>query len=137
MLRKGSWSLDKPKIPVFDRQKLSHNIIDNSTFSNSASFDDEVAFNTQSGSQWDGLRHAIYREQGLLYNGVKKGEVIGSKSTDVLGLNSKFHWHQFLILVQSSRSAEFKLQTFQIPFRSTNTSQNGTREVASLAVGFL
>jgi hypothetical protein len=54
-----------------------------------------VSFNTQSGSQWDGLRHAIYREKGLLYNGVTKAEVMGANSTDVLGLNSKFYCQDF------------------------------------------
>ncbi|TVY14778.1 hypothetical protein LARI1_G007478 [Lachnellula arida] len=85
-----NWSLDKPKIPVFGRKKLSHKIIDNSTFSGSASFDDELSFNTQSGSQWDGLRHAVYRDQTLLYNRVTKQEIMGPDSTDVLGLNK---WH--------------------------------------------
>ena len=88
-LTKYSWSLDKPTLPVFRRQKLVHKIIDNSTFSSSASFGDEVAFNTQSGSQWDALRHAVYREKSLLYNGVTKDEVLGTNSTDALGINSE------------------------------------------------
>lgn len=81
---------------MFGRQKLSHNIIDNSTFSGSASFDDEVSFNTQSGSQWDGLRHAVYRDQSLLYNGVTKQEIMGPDSTDVLGINSEFIKHHLV-----------------------------------------
>jgi len=86
----NSWSLDNPRIPVFGRQKLIHKVIDNSTFSASASFDDELTFNTQAGSQWDGLRHAVYKEKSLLYNGVTKDEILGPNSTDILGINSKF-----------------------------------------------
>lgn len=71
---------------MFNRQKFDHKIIDNSTFSSSASFDDEIHINTQSGSQWDGLRHVINTEAGALYNGVKKAEVT---SSTVLGLDSK------------------------------------------------
>jgi hypothetical protein len=87
---------------VFGRQKLRHNIIDNSTFSDSASFDDELSFNTQSGSQWDGLRHAVYRGQTLLYNGVTKQEIMGPDSTDVLGMNSESINHHFLVLLQAA-----------------------------------
>lgn len=86
-----SWSLDKPKIPVFQRQELHHTVIDNS-FKNSASFDDHVSFNTQSGSQWDGLRHVIHREADALYNGVKKSEIIGPNSTNILGIHSELRF---------------------------------------------
>lgn len=85
-----SWSLDKPETPVFSRRKLQHDIVDNSTFSKSLSFDDNLSFNTQSGSQWDGLRHVVHRDTGLLYNGVEKSQILGPQSTDVLGLNSEF-----------------------------------------------
>ena len=84
-----SWALDKPNAPVFGRQGLSHTIIDNNTFSSSKSFDDAVSFNTQSGSQWDGLRHVINAEAGALYNGVSKGEVNGPEATGVLGIDSE------------------------------------------------
>ncbi|MCJ1301260.1 hypothetical protein MMC08_004059 [Hypocenomyce scalaris] len=82
-----NWALDKPNAPVFGRQGLSHTIIDNNTFSSSKSFDDAVSFNTQSGSQWDGLRHVINAEAGALYNGVSKGEVNGPEATGVLGID--------------------------------------------------
>lgn len=85
----GSWSLDKPNIPVFKRQKLGHEIVDNSTFSASASFDDNLSLNTQSGSQWDGLRHVVHRESGKLYNGIRKWEVDGPQASTVLGIDSK------------------------------------------------
>lgn len=84
-----NWPLNTPNYPVFGRQKLIHTIIDNST-KGSASFDDEVTFNTQSGSQWDGLRHAIHREANALYNGFKKSEIDGPEAGDALGID---RWH--------------------------------------------
>jgi hypothetical protein len=81
--------LDKPNIPVFRRRKLEHTIIDNSTKGSSGSYDDTVSFNTQSGSQWDGLRHVVHREVGALYNGVTKDEIDGPQRTGLLGIDSK------------------------------------------------
>jgi len=109
-----SWSLDNPKLPVFRRQKLLHKIIDNSTFSNSASFDDEVTFNTQAGSQWDGLRHAVYRKKELLYIGVSKEEIQGPKSTDVLGINSKFIF-MILFLAAGVRKKDSRTDLIDFP----------------------
>ncbi|KAI4734232.1 hypothetical protein E4T50_15221 [Aureobasidium sp. EXF-12298] len=86
--RLSSWALDKPHRPVFGRQQPEHKIVDNSLFSQSMSFDDVLSFNTQSSSQWDGLRHVIHRQTGLLYNGVTKDEVF---NTTKLGLQS---WHE-------------------------------------------
>ncbi|KIW17960.1 hypothetical protein PV08_05155 [Exophiala spinifera] len=82
-------ALNQPSVAVFRRQALSHTIRDNSTFSSSQSFDDTVLFNTQSGSQWDGLRHIVH-PNGLLYNGVTKHEIVGPESTMRLGIH---RWH--------------------------------------------
>lgn len=82
-----SLSMDKPKVPVFERQKLQHTIRDNRTFSSSQSFDDKVLFNTQAGSQWDGLRHVIHEQSGLLYNGFKESCIVGPEANDVLGIH--------------------------------------------------
>ncbi|OAL36767.1 hypothetical protein AYO20_03822 [Fonsecaea nubica] len=83
-------ALDQPSIAIFRRQGLQHTIRDNSTFSSSQSFDDTVLFNTQAGSQWDGLRHIVH-DNGLLYNGVTKDEVLGPKATTKLGIHK---WHE-------------------------------------------
>lgn len=80
--------MNKPNVAVFHRQKLEHTIRDNSTLG-SQSFDDTVLFNTQAGSQWDGLRHVLHEETACLYNGVKKSEIIGPNATNVLGIDSK------------------------------------------------
>ncbi|GAB7356249.1 hypothetical protein MBLNU459_g7063t1 [Dothideomycetes sp. NU459] len=91
-----NWSMNKPSTPVFGRQKLCQTIIDNNLFSASTSFDDEVSFNTQSGSQWDGLRHVIHRDSGKLYNGVAKSEVAGPHASSVLGLHIIWNWSKLL-----------------------------------------
>ncbi|KAL4939239.1 hypothetical protein BDV06DRAFT_225210 [Aspergillus oleicola] len=82
--------LDVPSVPVFNRQPFQHRIIDNSTFSSSQSFDDTFVINTQSSSQWDGLRHVIHRESQRLYNGTQKDEVSSESRTNTLGIE---RWH--------------------------------------------
>ena len=52
-------------------------------------FDDILHINTQSSSQWDGLRHmALQKEGGLYYNGVKHDD-ISEKRTGRNGIHSK------------------------------------------------
>lgn len=48
------WPLDSLKIPCFNRQPFSQNIMHKSPRTVN---DDVLTFNTQSSSQWDGLRH--------------------------------------------------------------------------------
>ena len=76
-------------MPVFERQEMKHTIRDNTSFSSSQSFDDTILFNTQAGSQWDGLRHVIHEDTGMLYNGVRKAEIMGPQASNVLGIHSK------------------------------------------------
>ncbi|KAL2823591.1 hypothetical protein BDW59DRAFT_163168 [Aspergillus cavernicola] len=83
--------LDQPSVPVFKRKPLEHTIIDNSDFSPSQSFDDTISLNTQACSQWDGLRHVVHEQSGLLYNGVPKEQITGAHSTTRLGID---RWHQ-------------------------------------------
>ncbi|EXJ90146.1 hypothetical protein A1O3_03215 [Capronia epimyces CBS 606.96] len=87
-----NWSLAKPNLPVFQRQRLEHTIINNKTKGSANSFDDEVRFNTQSGSQWDGLRHVVHREAGACYNGVREEDVEARDSSleTPLGIDK---WH--------------------------------------------
>ncbi|OGE54765.1 hypothetical protein PENARI_c005G11722 [Penicillium arizonense] len=83
--------LNVPSIPVFNRRPFQHTIIDNSTFSPSKSYDDTISINTQSGSQWDGLRHVVHHASEKLYNGIQKDEIAGSEPKDTLGIDK---WHQ-------------------------------------------
>jgi hypothetical protein len=69
-----------------------------------------VTFNTQSGSQWDGLRHAIHKEADALYNGFKKSEIDGPGAGDALGIDSEFTLLQYSLLI-----SEFSLFTGSVP----------------------
>lgn len=57
MLTYCSWSLDRVHEPGFERVKPRFDVVkDWHQVSDWYSYDDEVVINTQSGSQWDGLR---------------------------------------------------------------------------------
>jgi hypothetical protein len=47
--------------------------------------DDRLEFNTQTSSQWDGLRHWGF-DDGQFYNGLTQEEILGKK-TDRLGIH--------------------------------------------------
>ncbi|PGH21402.1 hypothetical protein AJ80_03319 [Polytolypa hystricis UAMH7299] len=51
-------------------------------------YDDELHFNTQSSSQWDGLRHYALQESGLYYNGLKHEDILEKKD----GKLGTHHW---------------------------------------------
>ena len=49
--------------------------------------DDEVEFNTQCSSQWDGFMHFAHQESKKFYNGVTWEEAAEKKSDDTLGID--------------------------------------------------
>ncbi|KAM0273141.1 hypothetical protein ACHAQH_008490 [Verticillium albo-atrum] len=49
----------------------------------------QITFNTQKSTQWDGLRHFAYQKEGLFYNGITKDDMISSKEGS-LGIHN---WH--------------------------------------------
>ena len=53
-----NWGLNRLSEVAFGRQTLKHEIVDWRTKPNYPfyCYDDEISFNTQVGSQWDGLR---------------------------------------------------------------------------------
>jgi hypothetical protein len=51
------WSLDNVNFPSIGRKTFEHKIVDLAPHGFTA-LDDEIHMNTQSGSQWDGLKHA-------------------------------------------------------------------------------
>ncbi|KAL2823613.1 hypothetical protein BDW59DRAFT_163191 [Aspergillus cavernicola] len=73
--------------PSHGRQGLDHKIIWKSPRS---VHDDEIAFNTQISTQWDGLRHIGYYREGLWYNGTKQPEISGPSEvrTSTLGVHA-------------------------------------------------
>ncbi|MEP7272657.1 MAG: cyclase family protein [Acidobacteriota bacterium] len=79
-----NWELGLPDPPLFSRAKLQHSI----TRRRRNVFDDVYDnFNTQSSSQWDGLRHYGHPEYGF-YNGVTEERILG----DDVGPNGIEHW---------------------------------------------
>ncbi|TVY55683.1 hypothetical protein LCER1_G002762 [Lachnellula cervina] len=69
------WSLDKPSVPCFGRQKFHQHIHhkDPRTVN-----DDILTLNTQSSSQWDGFRHFGYQDHKVYFNGCKQEDVHNS-----------------------------------------------------------
>lgn len=79
-----NWELEQPSPPLFNRAALRHTI--NRRRKNV--FDDVYDnFNTQSSSQWDGLRHFGHRQYGF-YNGVTE-EQIADETNPRNGIH---HW---------------------------------------------
>jgi hypothetical protein len=66
-----NWELELPDPPLFNRPALRHTV----TRRRRNVFDDIYDnFNTQSSSQWDGLRHFGHREHGF-YNGLTEEQI--------------------------------------------------------------
>lgn len=65
--------LNIPGPSFFGRKPLKHKI---KSIGNGA-FDDEIAINTQSSTQWDGFRHFAHPQAGCHYNGVASDDIMG------------------------------------------------------------
>lgn len=79
-----NWELEQPNPPLFNRADLRHTI--NRRRKNV--FDDVYDnFNTQSSSQWDGLRHFGHRQYGF-YNGVTEEQIADQANAH----NGIHHW---------------------------------------------
>jgi len=79
-----NWELEQPNPPLFNRAALRHTI--NRRRKNV--FDDVYDdFNTQSSSQWDGLRHFGHRRHGF-YNGVTEEQI----ADETCARNGIHHW---------------------------------------------
>ncbi|KAF1912847.1 hypothetical protein BDU57DRAFT_336645 [Ampelomyces quisqualis] len=65
--------LDVPSPPFFGRKSFHHEI----KSIGKGAFDDEMAMNTQSSSQWDGYRHFACPRSGCHYNGILSDEIMG------------------------------------------------------------
>lgn len=79
-----NWELEQPNPPLFMRQKLNHTIHRRRR----NVFDDVYNdFNTQSSSQWDGLRHYGHRQFGF-YNGLTEDQI----SDPANHRNGIHHW---------------------------------------------
>ncbi|KAF2088570.1 hypothetical protein K490DRAFT_39791 [Saccharata proteae CBS 121410] len=63
------WSLDNVQFPGFGRKPFEQKVVDLAPIGFSA-LDDEIYINTQSGSQWDSLKHFAHQKSGMYYNGL-------------------------------------------------------------------
>ncbi|KAH8667974.1 putative cyclase-domain-containing protein [Tricladium varicosporioides] len=102
-----NWGLENLSCPGFGRKKLAHTFVDwrtNTRISGEDlpkyewkeaegkgfyTYDDEVGFNTQCGSQWDGLRHWGHSKTGLYYNGLRHEEVLKSGMLGMEHINNR------------------------------------------------
>ncbi|KAH7141054.1 hypothetical protein EDB81DRAFT_870257 [Dactylonectria macrodidyma] len=66
------WSLNAMPTPCFGRLAFQHEIKSKAP---RPVYDDVLVFNTQSSSQWDGLRHYGYQKEKLFYNGRTRDEI--------------------------------------------------------------
>ncbi|EJU01205.1 hypothetical protein DACRYDRAFT_22948 [Dacryopinax primogenitus] len=78
------WSLDKPKWPSFDRRQFGHRVM-----FKPGSAQDEVHYNTQSSTQWDGFKHIADPGTREFYQGLPMDDVISEKDTLRNGIH---HW---------------------------------------------
>lgn len=80
------WPLDaQADQPFFGRLHFHKNIIHKSP---RVVNDDEWTFNTQSSTQWDGLRHFAYQKAARFYNGVTLDDIHGANKTNVNGIGA-------------------------------------------------
>ena len=81
------WCLsDNIEFPGFGRKKFQQRIIDGSKAPKGAAmfgFDDELHFNTQSGSQWDSLKHFAHQQSQMYYNGLSHNEARESSTNGI------------------------------------------------------
>jgi hypothetical protein len=81
------WSLDSMSAPCFGRRALEHTIKHKAPRTVN---DDELVFNTQSSSQWDGFRHYGYQKEQVYYNGRTQEDVMSSHVNGIHGMSPQY-----------------------------------------------
>ena len=71
--------LDHFKQRIGTRRAFSQEILDLKPTRGVYVHDDELHFNTQASSQWDGLTHCATQKDGFYYNGLKHEDVKGKR----------------------------------------------------------
>lgn len=84
------WPLSAMAPPCFNRVAFGHRVINKAPRSVN---DDEVSFNTQSSSQWDGFRHYGYQKEKRYYNGCTNEEVLGGERNGIHGQSTYLFLH--------------------------------------------
>ncbi|KAF4551119.1 Enoyl-(Acyl carrier protein) reductase-like protein 32 [Elsinoe fawcettii] len=77
------WPLDNLQFPGFGRKQFQQKVIDLSHSLGACAFDDEIHINTQSGSQWDSLKHHAYQKGKVFYNGLTYQEALTSRTNGI------------------------------------------------------
>ncbi|KAI7089324.1 hypothetical protein KC356_g2534 [Hortaea werneckii] len=77
------WGLENVQFPGFKRRKFAHRVVDLYAKVGFVSLDDEVHFNTQSGSQWDSLKHFGHQKSRMYYNGLSHEEAVRSERNGI------------------------------------------------------
>ncbi|KAG0744526.1 hypothetical protein G6F57_009580 [Rhizopus arrhizus] len=86
MLFPLNWKLESPKPAVFGRAEIKHEYRPH--ISGGLVFDDIYNnFNTQTSTQWDGLRHAAHMATKTFYNNVQPTEVTRASPGERLGIH--------------------------------------------------
>ncbi|KAI9844280.1 MAG: hypothetical protein M1837_005690 [Sclerophora amabilis] len=80
-----NWPLDAQNAPFFGRQAFHKVVVRKLPRTVN---DDMWTFNTQSSSQWDGLRHFAYQKEKKFYNGVTSDDIHGDGATNVNGIHA-------------------------------------------------
>ncbi|KAL5363131.1 hypothetical protein BJX96DRAFT_186593 [Aspergillus floccosus] len=82
------WRLHSLSHPGFGRRQFSHRVLSSKESLGAYGFDDdEIHINTQSGSQWDSLRHHASQRSHLFYNGLTFDESLSSD------MNGTHNWY--------------------------------------------
>ncbi|KAH8595059.1 hypothetical protein B0O99DRAFT_512434 [Bisporella sp. PMI_857] len=108
-----NWPMGAIHNPGFQRKPLVHTVISaEGPPLHTHGFDDEVEFNTQCSSQWDGLVHFAYQKTGHMYNGIKTTveeltQPFGENDADK-ALPTLNHWHDRGCLVGRGVLLDFR-----------------------------
>ena len=70
--------LNVPKVPAFGREEFKHEI---KVLQPGVAYDDLYHLNTQSGTQWDGMRHFAHIPTGTFYNNTHDDDIVGPERT--------------------------------------------------------
>ncbi|EPE33317.1 Putative cyclase [Glarea lozoyensis ATCC 20868] len=100
-----NWGLENLDCAGFGRQKLERKVVDWRKEGLKAagseekeggggdgglfSFDDELRFNTQIGSQWDGLRHWGHSKTGFYYQGIHHNDLLATPHLGIEHISQK------------------------------------------------
>lgn len=75
-----NWPMHNIAHPGFGRKPLEHKVFSLDPYK---AHDDEIAINTQAGSQWDGFKHWGHQKSGMYYNNLKHEDVMNTNDNGI------------------------------------------------------